>query len=229
MKRKRKIIYLITVINILNFLSCSTSTNPGSKSTGSNDMDSTKAWGNPAMEKVLAPSAKKYDIKSGIITFENIQQVSGVNIFRGKDIIYFDDYGMKECKETYNNGELTESFLSDGKKLVRLIHENETAFNAGLSNHGTENRFDWNEVEQNNMDTIKLKKLPNETIAGKDCEVFSQIVNGLTMKYGGWNHIYLLNESDFKDRSRITRAVKIEENVTVPADKFIVPNGYKFQ
>lgn len=41
---------------------------------------------------------KKYDIKSGIITFETTVKMMGMTITK-KSIVYFDEYGMKECKE----------------------------------------------------------------------------------------------------------------------------------
>ena len=40
---------------------------------------------------------KKYDIKSGIVTFD-ITIIMGDTKLANKSIVYFDDYGMKECK-----------------------------------------------------------------------------------------------------------------------------------
>jgi hypothetical protein len=62
---------------------------------------------------------KKYGIKSGIVTFETTIKMTGMTITK-KSIVYFDDYGMKECKESYKNGKLEEPFFSDGKFLYKV-------------------------------------------------------------------------------------------------------------
>ena len=41
-----------------------------------------------------------------------------------KKVLYFDDYGMKEREDSYEGETLKSSFMSDGKELITLIHEN---------------------------------------------------------------------------------------------------------
>src|SRR5687768_4624980 len=48
----------------------------------------------------VATGTNKYDLKSGIITFETVMSLDGSDI-RSKKVLYFDDYGRKECEETY--------------------------------------------------------------------------------------------------------------------------------
>jgi hypothetical protein len=73
--------------------------NPGRAESGLIDMGNVAA----GMEASDSPY-KKYDIKSGIITFETTMEMAGMNI-KTKTILYFDDYGIKECQEEYKTDE----------------------------------------------------------------------------------------------------------------------------
>lgn len=173
---------------------------------------------------------KKYDIKSGIITFESIMKMGN---FEVKDSIkvYFDDYGMKECKETYKSGKLEESFLSDGKNLFLLKPQQKTAYNRGTAYRGTELCVEWSEFgTEKDRKSGKYKKLPSQKIVGKDCDMF-QYDNGkgTITQYGGWNKIMLYMEVKTKGLESIQRAIKVEENVNVSPVKFTVPKDYKIE
>jgi hypothetical protein len=163
---------------------------------------------------------KKYDIKSGIITFETTMKMMGMTITT-RSIVYFDEYGMKECKESYKDGKLEESFFSDGKFLYKVAYEQKRALKAGTASRGTEFKFDWNEISDKDKKAGKAKKLPNITVAGKACQSFEYS----DTKFAGWSGICLLTETKTKDMSTLTRALKIEENAKVPAEKFTLPSG----
>ncbi len=167
----------------------------------------------------------KYDIKSAIITFEQTMEMSGF-LSKNKVVVYFDDFGMKECKETYEDNTLKEVFFSDGKTLWLVMPAKKTAFDRGPAYRGTEMRFDWNEMSSKDVQSGKAKKRPNVKIAGKDCESFQlQTSYGLAV-YAGWKKITLLTSVDNKGMKSAVTAVKLEENVPVPPAKFIVPAGY---
>jgi hypothetical protein len=74
--------------------------------------------------------AKKYDIKSCTIMFEMTQRVAGMDI-KNKVVLSFDDYGMKECRETYTGDKISEVYFSDGKDLYSLKPDKKTAFKRG--------------------------------------------------------------------------------------------------
>ncbi len=167
---------------------------------------------------------KKYDIKSGIVTFETAIKAGSMTIPK-KVILYFDDYGMKECKETYEGDKLAESYFSDGKSLYKVIHADKTAYKAGDAFRGTELKFDWNEVSAKDKKDGTAKKLPDMTVAGKTCQAF-QVKN---TTFAGWSGITLLTEMKSKSMSSVSKAVKVEENAKVPAAKFAVPAGYAVQ
>jgi hypothetical protein len=168
---------------------------------------------------------KKYDIKSGIVTFETTVKMGNMSIVT-KSIVYFDDYGAKECKETYKADVLKESFFSDGKNLYAVYFADKTAMKRGVAYRGTEFRFNWNEISDKDKKSGKAKQLPGLTVAGKKCESFQYSDGGTTTKYAGWGNICLLIDLASKNVSSITKAVKLEENAKVSGDKFAVPAGF---
>jgi hypothetical protein len=168
---------------------------------------------------------KKYDIKSGIVTFETTMKVGSMSIVT-KSIVYFDDYGAKECKETYKDDALKESFFSDGKNLYGVHFADRTAFKRGVAYRGTEFRFNWNDISDKDKKSGKAKQLPGLTVAGKKCESFEYSDGGTTTKYAGWGNICLMIDLTSKTVSSMTKAVKLEENAKVSGDKFAVPDGF---
>jgi hypothetical protein len=168
---------------------------------------------------------KKYDIKSGIITFETKADASGMTVTT-KSIVYFDDYGVKECKETYKGDALNESFFSDGKNLFAVYFADKMAVKRGVARRGTEFQFNWNDISDKDKKAGKAKQLPGLYIAGKQCDSFQYSDDGSTTKYAGWSRICLLTDLTSKDIHSVTKAVKVEENAKVSADKFAVPAGF---
>jgi hypothetical protein len=178
---------------------------------------------------VHAPAqARKYDIKSGIVTFDIAVTIGGMKV-TSRAIVYFDDYGMKECKETYNGEKLSHAYFSDGKTLYRLLPSKKQAIKSGNAISGTELRYDWAEASSKGEEERHAKKIANVTIAGKNCEAFQTTQKETICTYAGWNHILLSVEIGGGSSRSITRAVKVEENVQVPGDKFKVPAGYTVQ
>jgi hypothetical protein len=169
--------------------------------------------------------SNKYGIKSAIITFEQAADIGGMKL-SNKVMVYFDDYGQKECRETYDGDKMKEAFFSDGKNLYTVLPAQKAAYDRGTAYRGTEYRFDWNEISQKDKDAHKAKKLANTTVAGKDCESFQLDSNFGTSVYAGWKNIALLTSVKNKTMTTTVKAKKIEENVTVPAEKFKVPAGY---
>ena len=173
---------------------------------------------------------KKYNIKSGIITFESIMKMGDFEI-KKKMVLYFDDYGMKECKETFSKDKLEESNFSDGKNLYFVKHNQKTAFKQGSAYRGTELRVEWSEFgTEKDRQSGKYKKLPPKKVAGKDCDMFEyNDGKGTITLYGGWNKILLYMEMKSKDMESIQRALKIEDNVKVPTEKFMTLIEYKVE
>ncbi len=173
------------------------------------------------LSTLQAQQVKKYQIKSGIITFETTMMMGKFEM-KTKSVVYFDDYGMKECKDTYDDNGLKESFFSDGKNLYLTIYKEKAVYKRGTAFRGTEYKFDWNEIAPSG----KAKKIANMTIVGKNCEAFELKDGGNTNTYAGWNNICLYLGVSMKNMTTIYKAVKLEENAKVPADKFKIPAGF---
>ena len=170
---------------------------------------------------------KKYDIKSGVVTYDQVMKMGSFEM-KKKVIVYFDDYGMKECRETYEDNKLQETYFSDGKDIYAMKASKKTAFKQGSASRGTELRVEWSEfgTEQDRR-SGKYKKLPSKTIAGKSCEMIQyDDGKGSVSVYGGWSKILLYMDLKTKGVVTTQQAVKIEENAKVPAEKFAVPSGY---
>jgi hypothetical protein len=178
-----------------------------------------------------APAAvvKKYEIKSGIITYQTEMEMAGMKI-PGKVVLYFDDYGLKENEETYKDGKLAESFISDGKDRFKLYHADKMKVAAGKATNGTAMPFDWDLVSKRDKDAGLAKAGPKETVAGKECDTFTMITKTGGMDtstvYAGWHHIVLSMKLTSSQMSSTKIAVKVEENPVVPADKFKAPADY---
>jgi hypothetical protein len=208
-------ILLSLLVGSVAFYSCETKPKETTSSADSTaaKSDTTEALGD-----------KKYPVKSGIITFQTTIEIEGAKIDE-KKILYFDDYGMKEAEDTYEGNVHTKTFLSDGKNLYNLVHSSKTAFMGEKATRGVAYRFDWNEISQADKDAGHVKKGPNETIAGKDCEVYIREDKGIKTKFAGWNNITLLTEQESNGTKSTTKAVTVEE-VAVPAEKLSVPADY---
>jgi hypothetical protein len=173
----------------------------------------------------LSGQTKKYDIKSCTITFEMTQKMTGLDL-KSKIVLSFDDYGMKECRETYQGDKLKEIYFSDGKDLYSLNPAKKTAVKRGKADRGTEVTISWNDVSSDDKKSGKAKQLPNATIAGKSCESFVVGLEGSTTTYASWNHILMMIDMKSKDVTMLKKAVSVDEKTAVPADKFKVPAGY---
>ena len=182
-----------------------------------------------AMLVLLNPGSsgqtKKYDIKSCTITFELTQKMAGLDI-KKKVVVSFDDYGMKECRETYQGDELQEVYFSDGKDLYKLQPSKKSAFNRGKADRGTEVTIGWNDISANDKKAGKAKQLPNITIAGRKCESFEYVSDKESTTYAVWNHILMMIDMKSKQMSTLKKAVAVDEKTAVSADKFKVPAGY---
>lgn len=174
------------------------------------------------------PPTKKYQIKAATITYENVVKSGSFNIIQ-KTVVYFDDYGIKERKDTYDDEDnLTESFFSDGQNLYLLLHEKEEAFDRGKAFRGTEFKFDWEEISADEKKKGNAEKGTNEMVAGKNCEVFYHKTNLGRSKFAGWNNICLLTEASGSYGETINRAIDIKEGA-VAANLFTLPEGYTLQ
>ena len=179
---------------------------------------------------IAQAQVKKYDMKSGVVTYESIIKMGDFQI-KKKVVVSFDDYGMKECKETFSDGKLEESYFSDGKDLYLVKPDDKTAYKRGTAHRGTELRVEWSEFgTEKQRQSGMYKKLPVMKVADKNCEAFEyNDGRGTITRYAGWNKILLYMSLKTKDMESTQRATKVQENAKVAAEKFKVPAGYAVQ
>lgn len=175
-----------------------------------------------------APVAKKYALKSGIVTFEQ----SG--LLQGTVKVYFDDYGIKERNESYNTeGKLEEIKIADGEGLYVISHrysDDKVAVRMGSGKFGCEMKF---VAEPFTKDEDKAKnnyqRLDDMQVVGKTCQAYSiESRMGKTM-FAGWEGLLLYTKVTLSMGENVTQAVSLEENAEVDAALFKVPEDYTVQ
>jgi len=178
---------------------------------------------------VAQPQVKKYDIKSGIATLELVSTIGGTKIKMTK-IVYFDDYGTKECQESYSNGKLVSVLFSDGKNKIALKLASKKAQNQGSTNSGIGMRVDINDMgTKKDIESGLVKKMPPITIAGQTCEVIQVAKGSASDIYAGWHHVLVYMKSSSSGVNTEIKAVKLEANAVVPKEKFQIPPGFTMQ
>jgi hypothetical protein len=166
-----------------------------------------------------------YEVKSGIITFDVVMDLGGSKV-TNRSIVYFDEFGAKECRETYKGGKLSESYVSDGTSLFTLLHDRREAIDQGPALRGTEARCSWDEVSDTDKREGKARRLEPMTVAGTTCDAFVVKTANGDVTYAGWKNILFFMNLDGKSLRITRKAVKFEENAAVPASKFSVPSGF---
>ncbi|HTY59919.1 MAG TPA: hypothetical protein VMF59_13950 [Bacteroidota bacterium] len=168
---------------------------------------------------------RKYDIKSGIITYETTTLEGRLQI-AGRVVLYFDDYGRLECKDTYVNGMLKESVLCDGKTVYTLWHDQRIVFRRGPATRGTEVRFDLEALPLSERSEGHVKKLPSMTLAGRVCEAYERTTSEGVIRYAGADHILMYCERNMNGENWVMKAVTVDQTKIIPATKFLPPPGY---
>ncbi len=172
---------------------------------------------------------KKYQIKSGIVEYK----ITGKQ--QGTQTLYFDNWGLLSSEYQ----EATTSMMGMTVKSYTLnITDKEWTYNINLDEKtGTKvsnkdikdlmnslDKKDMDELGRKMMERLGGKKIGNETFLGKNCEVWE-----LTkLKSKVWVYKYIPLKTIMNIIGEVTiEAVKIEDNASVAADKFVVPKGIK--
>jgi len=172
-----------------------------------------------------AAQEKKYDVKSGIVTYETLTQEGRVRV-AGRIVLYFDQYGQMECKDTYVNGMLKESVLCDGRTVYTLWHDQRIVFRRGPATQGTEIRFDPESFPLTDRGEAVVRRLPSMTVAGRTCDAYERVTRAGSTTYAGADHIVLYCDRNLQGEEWVMKAVSIDVTTKVPAWKFVPPAGY---
>ena len=226
---KIKLISSLSVAALL-IISTSCSNKPGTGTTSTTDSASIEK-----KEQASAPSLKKYDLKSGIVTYS--AKVMGMD---NSQKLYFDDYGAKELHETITELSMmgvktrkvsvelikdgyryifdTENSTNNKDNLVKEIKKSEV-LNLGSAGMGVSAAALTDEVKKQ----YDFKEEGTETVAGVSGTKFSMLMGKTRMTGVTYKKVMLKTAMEM-----ITIiAEKFEENASIPSEKFELPKDYK--
>lgn len=183
-----------------------------------------------AVTTLLSAQEAKFEIKSAIITKEMVAMGQKVEC-----TWYVDDYGKKESLElTMKTGgvagvEKHIRTITDGAASVITVDlDMKTAMRMKLP----QQPINYLKLTPDVIEKYKIKEVGEETIAGKTCKKYTleitQMGQTLQMSVWVWKGMALKSETaSNKMVVMVETAKEINESTTVPADKFVVPEGIK--
>lgn len=172
-----------------------------------------------------------YGVKSGIIT---MSMDFGGNAMT--TTTYFDDYGRKQANVSDFGGQKSRSIVVKGETIM-VNDEAKTAtrmpgmMGGGMMGGGSSVNF--MKLTDEVIKANNIKELGEETIAGKPCKKYSMSVSmmGQSQTQTVWVYqgitLKSSTQSDFGAMERT--ASKFEENATIPASMFEIPEDIKIQ
>jgi outer membrane lipoprotein-sorting protein len=173
----------------------------------------------------------RFELKSAILKKETI--AAGQKI---ENTLYIDEYGKKESNEVIQklggvaNIEQRILTILDGNSYITV--------NAGLK---TATRIQISDTQVNYLkltpeirEKYKIKEVGQETVAGKPCRklILEMTQMGQTVQATVWIWKGLPLKSEMSTNGMIViteKVTEIQENISVPADKFKVPEGITIQ
>ncbi len=175
-------------------------------------------------EAVAEVSRRYPELKSAIIKYK----VSGMN--NGTETVYIDDWGRREA--IYKKFTTKMMGIDLERDFMTLIAENgKWVYNIDLNSRTAirMNNAGYKALQGNsgsNMDaTIGAMKIGTEEILGRECDVWEK-----SYPYSRawiWKGIALRKDQDVAAMGVLTEATEIQENVSIPEDKLIIPTDVK--
>ncbi|KAA3618937.1 MAG: hypothetical protein DWQ05_06110 [Calditrichaeota bacterium] len=186
----------------------------------------------PNSSHPLKPMMKRYKIKSGIIEYK----LTGVN--SGKEIVYFDNWGMLEAK--YTKTVMSMMGMTQKTNTLTLL-DGEWTYNIDLdTNTGTKmatplfqelqknaKNQDLTDVGKKMMEDMGGKKIGMEKLLGKLCEVWE--IKAAYSKTWIWNGVAFKIEAGLGNMKMNSEAVSAKFNVPIPKAKVTLPKGAKIR
>ncbi|MDO9253981.1 MAG: hypothetical protein Q7U54_00610 [Bacteroidales bacterium] len=180
---------------------------------------------NPAATETATPKGR-YAIKSGIVEYKT--QMMGMDM---KQTLTFDDYGKKEATDMEMDMMgvkiHTVTITKDGF-MYTLDMEKKTGTKVA-SYQGSNQNIDFENLSEQMVKDMNLKKEGTEEYLGKTCEKMS--IDYTKMKMKGTFLVYkgvaLQSDIDMGTTKMKLIGEKFEENPVIPADKFEIPADIK--
>ena len=177
----------------------------------------------------LGQDFKRYQFKSGKVVYT----MSGIQT--GTETLYFDDYGRKEVH--FNESvidmmgvkqESNTQTIMEGKYIYTIDKEKNTAQkmeNPLYSMFSDED--DLQKVGEDIMKKMGGKKIGNETIDGKDCEIWE--VKKMGGKIWVWNSLAIKTVVNMMGMNITQKAESIETDIEISPALFKIPEGIEIK
>lgn len=224
----KKLSFLMLFVLTTFLFACSGNSNDNGNGKNKDSLSTSESTGALAQ-------GQRYGIKSGIVYYEPMDFMG----LKSTQVLYFDDYGKKECRETTIEGDIMgmktkkrSVSIMDGDYSINFDLENITNNKDELKKEATKvniKAFMANMDLSQFTDEIKrqmdYKEEGTEQVAGITGTKYSiKFGSGDTRIYGVvYKNVPL--KADMGQMKLI--ASKFEENASIPADKFTVPSDYK--
>lgn len=174
--------------------------------------------------RVVPDSLKRYPFTSAIIELEYGGSCSG------KQMIYIDDFGMKEAK--------VDSFISEMMGMAAptykmQIQDWDSTFSVdmlkgiaieGLTPFNARERRELSELGRGIAKDMGIEE-GIDTVLGKACAVWS--MQSMNSKVWLWNDITLKSSVELDEWKQLLVAKRIEMNVPIPSSAFVIPASMK--
>ena len=180
---------------------------------------------NLAASETSTPKGK-YAIKSGIVQYKT--EMMGMEVMQ---TLTFDDYGKKEATDVememmgvkIHTVNLTKDGFIYNLDMVKKTGTKSPEVNIANAS------IDFENLSEEMVKEMDLKKLGTEEFLGKTCEKMSIDNKKMSMKgtFLVYKGIALKSETDMGSMKMTLIAEKFEENPTIPAAKFEVPADIK--
>ncbi len=180
---------------------------------------------NPAASETSTPKGK-YAIKSGIVQYKT--EMMGMEVMQ---TLTFDDYGKKEATDVememmgvkIHTVNLTKDGFIYNLDMVKKTGTKSPEVNIANAS------IDFENLSEEMVKEMDLKKLGTEEFLGKTCEKMSIDNKKMSMKgtFLVYKGIALKSETDMGAMKMNLLAEKFEENPTIPDAKFEVPADIK--
>ena len=215
----KKIRYFAILVMIITLAACS----------GRPDVSQDQQDKNADTLKVVESKAYElYGIKSGIITYKI------VDLFGDQQMkITFDRYGAikrTDMEISMFGQKIQNVSISDSTSAVSWDPKSMTGNRAKLDPTGPD-WINFTALSDSIIKAYNIKEIGKEEVLGKPCVIYSlEFKEGdLSGKYSIWNGITLKMVAKAKGKETKMEAIKLEENVTLPADVFKIPDGIVFK
>lgn len=140
--------------------------------------------------------------------------------------VYWKNFGAETYTESVVMG-MKSFVLTDGEYVYSWSDFAKAGTKAKVDAGKAEN-INYNDLDEEMMKQYNMTEEGTETIAGKECVVYTMKYSGVSSKTWVWNGIPMKTEANAGGIKTLMEVVKIEENIDMPAGIFDMPKGITF-